>query len=362
MIDKGPNDPTVSPVVDPRLQEGVVGQEAAVQATPAESAAVALRLSGRLKALRFFGTYGTIVVLVVMIIVFAILSPSAFFQLTNGRNILTAMAPGAIVAGGLTFPLVAGDFDLSIGYVTSFACVLVVGLIADQSLSVPAALAIVLVFGALIGLVNGLIVTKLGVNAFIATLGTGTMIVGANYAYSGGIPIALPGNSGFTSLGLGELGGVPNPIIIMAIAFGILWFVLTQTSFGQHVRAVGQGSSVARRTGIPVDRTRIIAFIIAGLCAAFTGALLGSVLAGGETTAGDSYMLQSFAAAFLGSAALRDGEFHQVGTFLGVLTVAVGFNGLAILGAPTWTQYVFSGGLLVVAVTLSTAGRRYAAR
>ena len=261
----------------------------------------------------------------------------------------------------MTFPLVAGDFDLSIGYVTSFVCVLVVGLIANQSLSVPAALAIVLVFGALIGLVNGLIVTKLGVNAFIATLGTGTMIVGANYAYSGGIPIALPGNSGFTTLGLGELGGVPNPIIIMAIAFGILWFVLTQTSFGQHVRAVGQGASVARRTGIPVDRTRIIAFIIAGLCAAFTGALLGSVLAGGETTAGDSYMLQSFAAAFLGSAALRDGEFHQVGTFLGVLTVAVGFNGLAILGAPTWTQYVFSGGLLVVAVTLSTAGRRYAA-
>jgi ABC-type multidrug transport system fused ATPase/permease subunit len=130
----------------------------------------------------------------------------------------------------------------------------------------------------------------------------------------------------------------------------ILWFVLTQTAFGQHVRAVGQSASVARRTGIPRDRTRIIAFVIAGLCAAFTGVLLASALAGGETTAGDGYMLQSFAAAFLGSAVLRDGEFHQVGTFLGVVTVAVGFNELAILGAPTYAQYVFSGGVLVIIV------------
>lgn len=319
-------------------------------------------LPKRLMTLRFFGTYGTLVVLFGMIVIFSIAEPSSFAQWTNARNILTAMAPGVIIAGGLTFPLSAGDFDLSIGYVASFSCVLCVGLIANQSMSVPVVITIVLAFGILMGLLNGVIVTKLSVNALIATLGTGTMIIGANYAYSGGIPLGLPQNSGFTSLGLGEIESVPSAIVVMAIAFAVLWFLMTQTSFGQHVRAVGQSANVARRAGISVDRTRILSFVIAGFCAAFTGLLLASILSGSETTAGDGYMLQSFAAAFLGSAALRDGEFHQVGTFLGVLTIAVGFNGLAIVGAATWWQYVFSGGLLVVAVALSTAGRRYASR
>jgi ribose transport system permease protein len=106
---------------------------------------------------------------------------------------------------------------------------------------------------------------------------------------------------------------------------------------------------------------KITAFAIAGLCAAVTGVLLASTLGSGTISAGDSYLLNAFAAAFLGAATLRDGEFHIVGTLVGVLLVNIGFNGLSLLGTPTYFQYIFQGGILVIAVALSTIARRFAA-
>ena len=108
-----------------------------------------------------------------------------------------------------------------------------------------------------------------------------------------------------------------------------------------------------------VDRSRIVAFAIAGTCSAIGGALMASNLGSGQVTAGDGFMLTSFSAAFLGSAALKEGQFHILGTLIGVLTVAVGNNGLAMIGAPIFTQYLFAGCLLVVAVALGGIGRRY---
>ena len=108
-----------------------------------------------------------------------------------------------------------------------------------------------------------------------------------------------------------------------------------------------------------MSRTRIWAFIICGFCGTAGGILLAASLGSGDANAGDVYLLQAFAAAFLGSAALRDGEFHIIGTLIGVLTVAVGFNGLAIFSAPSFTQYLFAGGLLVIAVALSSLSRKY---
>ncbi|HLH68677.1 MAG TPA: ABC transporter permease [Candidatus Dormibacteraeota bacterium] len=308
----------------------------------------------------FFGTYGTLIVLVGMVVVFWVASPSAFGTLENFRNILADMAPGAVIAAGLTMVLVAGDFDLSVGYQASFAGVLVVGLLARQHYPIPVAILTVLGLGVVFGIVNGLIVTKLGVNAFIATLGTGTLIIGLNYAYSGGVPIQLSSGRGLTRIGLGSLAGVPYPILIMVGVLLVLWVLLNLTTLGQHMKATGNNIDVARRLGVRVDGARITAFVLAGVCATGTGIMLSAILGNGDTTAGDVYLLQSYAAAFLGSAALRDGEFHILGTAVGILTVAVGYNGLAILGAPTFAQYAFAGGLLVVAVALSTLSRRYA--
>jgi ribose transport system permease protein len=309
---------------------------------------------------RFLSAYGTIAALILMIAVFTAIQPDTFATFNNFKNIINDMAISAIIAAGLTVPLVGGDFDLSIGYVSSFSGLLVVGLLSNNEWPIPLAILAVVGIGAFIGIVNGMIVSKIGVNAFIATLGTGTVVVGLNYAYSGGIPLQLKHALSFTDISIGRIWGIPHLIIIMGVVLVLLWVLLNRTVQGQHIKAIGFSAENARRAGIAVDRSRIVAFAIAGACAAIAGVLMASNLGSGQVAAGDGFMLTSFAAAFLGSAALREGQFHILGTFIGVLTVAVGNNGLAMIGAPIFTQYLFSGSLLVVAVALGGIGRRYA--
>ncbi len=198
----------------------------------------------------------------------------------------------------------------------------------------------------------------------IATLGTGTIVLGINFWYANGIPIALIGaNADFTNVSLGHaLLGIPNPIVFMIVILAALWVLLNQTSLGQHMQAVGGNREAATLSGIRSDRTIIAAFVVAAVFAAVAGVLLSSRIGSGQINAGDGYMLDAFAAVFLGSAALRDGQFHIIGTLIGVLTVSIGFNGLAILGEPTFIQFLFKGTMLILAVALSTVARRYARR
>jgi ribose transport system permease protein len=336
-----------------------------VSAAETSASEMAIVRSSRLRARTWAvaAKYGTIVVLLAICVVFSVTMPTIFLSTTNFTNVLAQISLTAIIAGGLTLVLVVGEFDMSIGYNASLAGILVVGLMHNQGLPVYLAIPIVLVAGAVIGLVNGVLVTKLGVNALIATLGSGTILVGLNYFYSNAVPIALGPNQspGFTHIALGrDLLGIPNPIIFMAVILTCLWVILNQTDLGQHMQAVGGNREAATLSGISVDRTKIAAFMIAGLCAAITGVLLSSRIGNGYVSAGDGYLLSSFAAVFLGSAALRDGQFHILGTFLGVLTVGIGFNGLALAGTPTYFQFLFQGGLLVAAVGLNTVGRRQA--
>jgi ribose transport system permease protein len=186
------------------------------------------------------------------------------------------------------------------------------------------------------------------------------VLTGLGFAYSAN-PIASGVPTAFTDIALGEvIPGLPNPIPIMAFVLGLLWVVLEKTDLGQKMQAVGGNIEAARLAGIRVDRIKIIAFLTAGTCAALTGVLLSSLLGSGTLAAADGYLLDAFAAVFLGSATLRDGEFHILGTLIGVLIIAVGFNGLSIFGAPTFFQPIFKGAILVLAVGLSTLARRYA--
>jgi ribose transport system permease protein len=301
-------------------------------------------------------TYGTIIGLAVMVAIFSALAPLAFPHLSNLVNVFNQASLAMIIAGGLTVVMIVGELDLSIGFAASFAGVLVTGLIANQGFPVPVAIVAVLLVGACIGLVNGLIVTKMRVNSVIATLGTGTIVVGLNFAYSTGAPIVSVPDS-FVDISIGRLWGIPHNILTMLAVMAGLWFLVERTSIGQSIQAVGGNAIASRLSGIRVDSIKILGFVVAGVCAALTGILLASALGSGTTSAADSYLLTAFAAVFLGSATLRDGEFHIAGTFVGVLIIAVGFNGLAIFGAPTFYQYVFQGAILIVSVGLSSLGR-----
>lgn len=320
------------------------------------------RLSPRAKAaLGFFARYATILGLVAMIAAFAVLSPRAFPTVNNFTNVLNQASLAMIIAAGLTLAVVVGELDLSIGFAASLHGILVTGLIVSNKMPIPAAVLIVLAAGALIGLVNGLIVTKIRVNSVIATLGIGTILTGLAFAYSAGVPIVAGVPESFLQLSLGRwLFGIPNNIVVMALVMGGLWVLVERTALGQEIQAVGGNPAAARFAGIDVDRVKILGFVISGACAALTGILLASRLGSGTASAADSYLLTAFAAVFLGSATLRDGEFHVLGTLVGALIIAFGFNGLNIFGAPTFSQYMLQGTILIVAVGLSSLGRSIA--
>ncbi|MGO9418537.1 ABC transporter permease [Roseiarcus sp.] len=320
------------------------------------------RLTPAVKAgLAVFARYATIIGLALMIVVFSILSPDAFPTFSNFINVLDQASLAMIISGGLTLALIVGEMDLSVGYAASLHGVLVTGLIVHDELPISLAMAIVIALGALVGAANGLIVTKLRVNSVIATLGVGTIIVGLAYAYSSGVPIVAGVPEAFLQLTLGRwFFGIPNPIIFMALVVVTLWALVERTAIGQEIQAVGGNEAAARMAGISVDRIKVLGFVISGMCAALTGALLASRLGSGTTSAADSYLLTAFAAVFLGSATLRDGEFHVLGTLVGTLIIVFGFNGLNIFGAPTFSQYVFQGAILIIAVGLSSLGRMLA--
>lgn len=320
------------------------------------------RLSPRAKAsLGFLARYATILGLLAMIAAFAVLSPRAFPTVNNFRNVLNQASLAMIIASGLTLAVVVGELDLSIGFAASLHGILVTGLIVSNKLPIPVAILVVLAAGALIGLVNGLIVTKIRVNSVIATLGVGTILTGLAFAYSAGVPIVAGVPESFLQLSLGRwLFGIPNNIVVMALVVGGLWVLVERTALGQEIQAVGGNPAAARLAGINVDRIKILGFVISGACAALTGILLASRLGSGTASAADSYLLTAFAAVFLGSATLRDGEFHVLGTLVGALIIAFGFNGLNIFGAPTFSQYVLQGAILIVAVGLSSLGRAIA--
>jgi ribose transport system permease protein len=317
------------------------------------------RRSPRRTVLVIISKYGTLLAMAALIVYFSVASNGAFLQPNNLLNIVNQSTLTAIIASGLTIVLIVGEFDLSIGYTASLAGVLVTGLMANQGVPIVLAILITLAAGAGVGAANGLLVTKAGVNAVVATLGVGTIVVGLTFGYSAGTPVVtVPVD--FTNLTLSRFIGIPNPIWFMVVILTILWIVVNRTPLGQRIQAAGANRVAARLAGIRVDRVKITSFVLAGLLAAITGVLLASSLGSGVVSSADGYLLDAFAAVFLGSATLRDGDFHILGTLVGVLIVNVGFNGLGLLGTPTFFQFVFKGGILVFAVALSTIARKYA--
>ena len=198
-------------------------------------------------------------------------------------------------------------------------------------------------------------------SSIIATIGSGSLVYGLNYMYSHGSPVLTGIPTEFNQLTLTRIGGkLPVNILYMATISLILWIMLNRTELGERIKAVGGNIVSAKLAGIRSDRIKIIAYIICAMCCAVTGILLASVMGAGTTSACDAYMVNSFAAVYVGSATLKDGEFHIVGTLIGVLITTIAFNGLAILGIDTYAQYLFQGFIILFSVALSSVARKYA--
>ncbi|MCY7418444.1 MAG: ABC transporter permease [Chloroflexi bacterium] len=299
------------------------------------------------------GKYGALMVLGLLFLYFSV-TANYFLTWANFVQIFNQAALTAIIACGLTLVLASGQFDLSIGSVASLAGIVVsTAMIAGWP--IPVAIAAAIVVGIVVGACNAFLVTRIGVNALVATLGVGSAAVGVNYFISGGAAqpfgIAAPG---FSQISVGSWLGVPRNVYYMIAVVVVLWVALNRTVLGRNIQAVGGNAEAARLAGVNVNGVTGAAFVIGGICAAITGILLAAVVGSGQPTGGDGFTLAAFAAAFLGTAVLREGQFHIFGTVVGVLTVAVGFNGLALTGVPSYFQFFFQGVLLIAAVSFST--------
>jgi len=297
--------------------------------------------------------YGTLASLAALVIVFSLARSDVFPTVDNLLNIMNQVSILGTMAFGLTVCLVMGLFDLSIaamatlgGYVATFLLVQ-----HPDAISVPLAVLISLAIAAAIGVFNGLIVSYLGISAFIATLATGSIITGAMLGISNSKTIITGIPDEFLVIGQGSVFGVSNPILIMLAIGVILWLLLEHTQLGRHLYAIGGSAEASRLSGIAVKRYAPIALAICATCAALGGLMAASVLGAGRPQGvGDTYLLNAFAAVFIGASSLRPGKFHIIGTFIGVMLIGIINNGLSVMGVPTYWQYIVQGVLLIIAL------------
>jgi ribose transport system permease protein len=309
-------------------------------------------------AIRFVARYGTLIALAVMIVYFSIEKPDAFATKATAINILEQSATLVVLTVGLTVAMVQNEFDLSIAAMSTMAGLLVAGFQSFDSASWPLAVILVLLIACSIGLISGLLVSILGLDSFIATLAVSTIIDGVCYWYNKGQAIGINISPQFVSIGRGKSLGLPNLVWIAAVVALVIWVLLTYTPIGRTMYAIGGNREAARLAGVAVTRTRILAFVISGGLAALAGIMLTAQSGQGSPGAGTALLLQAFTAAFLGSVTLRDGEFHVVGTVIGVLLLSVIFTGLTIMGVAVYVQNWATGGMLIVAISLSAVTRR----
>lgn len=319
-------------------------------ATPSADARRSAQRAERGRTLLY--NYAIVIVLIAMIVVFSVLRPDTFFTTGNFTAIANSQAVLLILALGLTFPLAVGEFDLSIASGLGFGGILTGHLVGDWGWSLPATVVSVLLVGVFVGLVNGLFVVHFRVNAFIVTLGTGTVLTGLTLAISGGqilneIPAGLTDFVATTHLDLS------NTVFLALLLVLVLWYVYEYTPLGRYLTFVGLGREVARLAGLPVNRLRWGAFVVSSTVAAGCGILAVGQLGAADPSAGAAYLLPAYAAAFLGTTTIRPGRFNAWGTLVALALLVTGVTGLQLLGAASWVEQVFNGGALVLAVTFA---------
>jgi ribose transport system permease protein len=268
----------------------------------------------RHKALDVLSRYTLLLVLLLSIVVFSIVEPSVFFTVTNFKAMATQQVVVVILGVAATIPLIAGEFDVSVGYVLGIVQALVIGFMSKAGTPIPVAILIGLAAGAIIGLGNGLLVVKLGINALIATLAMGSVLAGLTTWYTGGTVIYQNVPSAFTSIAQRTPLGIPFPVVFGAVVVILAAAYFSFLPTGRRLYAIGGNRNAALLNGIRVDRLQILAFVASGVLSALAGVLIASEIGTADPTLGPQFLLPAFASAFLGATAFRPGRFNILGT------------------------------------------------
>lgn len=303
------------------------------------------------------GKLGPLLGLFLIVIVITILNPS-FMTTDNILNILRQVSISALIAFGMTFVILTGGIDLSVGSTLALTGAVAATMLAsgiDPVLTILAAL----LLGAILGAVNGVIIAKGKVAPFIATLATMTIYRGLTLVYTDGRPVSDLGNEiTFQMLGKGYFFGIPVPVCTMILAFIALYVIMHKTTFGRRVYAVGGNEAASKLSGINVDRVKIAVYSLTGMLAALSALILTSRLNSAQPTAGTSYELDAIAAVVLGGTSLTGGKGRIFGTLVGALIIGVLNNGLNLIGVSSFFRQVVKGIVILIAVLIDRKKQR----
>jgi ribose transport system permease protein len=307
---------------------------------------------------RFSSRFAVIGVWLLLGILYGILVPQTFLTAGTFQTIFGSQQSLVFLTAALLCTIIVGEFvDLSVASNFGFAAVLIAVLNVTLHWNVWVSAIAAIVAAGLVGLVNGWLVVRLGVNTIVVTLGMGTLLLGISLWITNLEPITgLP--TDFSQIALFTIGTLPlgfyEGVVLMLIFAYVMWF----TPLGRNMRFVGANREVSRLAGIRVNRIRIGSFIAAGIIAGLGGVITAAATGGFDASSSQQYLLPIFAATFLGTALLEPGKFNPLGTLLAVFFLETGIIGLELLGAAGWVSDVFYGGVLVIAVTISTVLHR----
>lgn len=304
-----------------------------------------------------FRNISAIYIFIVLFAVFSIWIPEKFLQPGVWRSLLDAEALTGIAALAALIPLIAGSLNLAVGAQVGFTAILSAWMLGKAGLPIAVQLPAVLVIGGLIGLVTGLVITRLRVEPIIATLGMSSILL-AGMAWISGSQQILGLDPAYRELATARLAGITVPVWVLLAVSLLSWYILEFTPVGRRMYATGFNPEAAKLAGVNIERLRIGSLIAGGALAALAGALLTSRLNAGDPTVGPSFLLPALTAVFLGATQFKSGRFNVLGTIVSLYVLAVGIKGLQLAGSPRWVNDLFYGLALILAVGLSQWEKR----
>ena len=294
---------------------------------------------------------GTIAALIILIVFVSVLNP-AFLQVNNLLNLMRQLIINGFIALGMTFVILTGGIDLSVGSTLAFTSAIFAGLL-QNGMNTGLAILITLALGLALGLINGLLITKGKLAPFIVTLATMTIFRGLTLVYMDGRPISGPkDNFAFQFLGKGQVFGIPFQVILFLIVYIVLSALLNKTSHGRKIFAVGGNEKASFISGIKIDKVKVLVYVISALMAVVSGLVLTSRLNSAQPTAGSAYEMDAIAAVVLGGTSMTGGSGSLTGTLIGILILGVLNNGLNLLGVSSFYQQIVKGVVILIAVLI----------
>lgn len=297
--------------------------------------------------------YKSLVGLLMLIVIVSILSPS-FLSTRNILNILRQTSVNAIIAAGMTFVILTGGIDLSVGSVLALSGAFAASLLASGQ-SIIVAIMVAIIVGGIVGFLNGFVIAKGKLQPFIATLATMTILRGLTLVFTDGKPITLGSNEvaiAFGKIGGGTIFSIPVPVIITILVFIVCYYILNHTKMGRYTYALGGNEEATKLSGLNTDKIKIWVYTISGILSAIAGIIITSRLYSAQPTAGTGYELDAIAAVVLGGTRLTGGKGKISGTIVGALIIGVLSNALNILDVSSYYQMMVKGAVILIAVLL----------